>query len=162
MKRIIIIKILSGLINILVCLILAIVILYFQDWFGSGDLRSLVFWTIPLAVGLIVSGRAILTLIRAKNQFLRLLLITFIAGIISFCFVYFVYMFLGPYINSFSFPVFYIWIAGSIGQLVFLDLLLPQESEKLNSINIILGIVVFPLTLLLTVVVIYLISLFCR
>ena len=158
MRRQIIIKILSGLINILICLIGVIIVLYFQDWLGSGDTYSLLFWTIPLSIGLAVSGQTILTLFRTQNRVFRLLLTILTAGLISFGFVYLVYIFLGPWFNAFSIPVFYLWIAGSIGQLLFLDWLLPQTTEKLRPTKTILGIAAFPLTVVLTIIGIYAIS----
>ncbi len=158
MKRPIVIKILSVLINILTCLIGAVIALYFQDWFGSGDTYSLLFWTIPLATGLAVSGQTILTLFRTQNRLFRLLLTILTAGLISFGFVYLVYIFLGPWINAFSIPIFYLWIAGSFGQLLFLDWLLPQTTDRLKPTKAILGIAAFPLTVVVTIIGIYAIS----
>ena len=154
-----VIKILSTLINLLICLVGAIITLYFQDWFGSSDTYSLLFWTIPLAIGLAVSGQTILTLFRVQKRLFRFLLIILSAGIISFGFVYLVYMFLGPWINAFSIPIVYLWITGSLGQLLFLDRLLPRAAEKLKPTKIILGIVAFPLTVVVTVIGMYVISL---
>lgn len=158
MKGLIVIKILSGLINILICFIGVLIALYLQDWFGSGDTYSLLFWTIPLATGLAVSGQTILTLFRTRNRAFRILLSLITAGLISFGFVFLVYMFLGPWINAFSLPVFYLWIAGSFGQLLFLDWLLPKSDAKLKLTKIVLGIASFPLTIVITVIVIYAIS----
>lgn len=158
MRRPIIIKIFSGLINILTSLIGAFIALSFQNWFGSSDTYSMLFWTVPLAVGLAVSGQTILTLFRTQNRLLRLLLTVLTSGLIAFGFVYLVYMFLGPWINAFSIPVFYLWIAGTFGQLLFLDLLLPQKVEQLTITKTVLGIVFFPLTVIATVIGIYAIS----
>ena len=155
MKRPIILKIFSGLINILTCLIGALIALYFQDWFGSSDTYSLLFWTIPLATGLAVSGQTILKLFRTQNQLLRLLLTILTSGLIAYGFVYLIYMFLGPWINAFSLPVFFLWIVGTFGQLLFLDLLLPKTAEKLKPAKTVLGIVAFPLTVVATIVAIY-------
>lgn len=158
MRRPIIIKIFSGLINILTCLIGALIALYIQDWFGSSDTYSLLFWTIPLATGLAVSGQTILTLFRTRNRLFRLLLTILTAGLIAFGFVYLVYIFLGPWINAFSIPVFYLWIAGTFGQLLFLDLLLPQTTEKLKPTKTVLRIAAFPLIMIATIIGIYAIS----
>lgn len=158
MRRPIIIKIFSGLINILTCLIGAFIALSLQNWFGSSDTYSLLFWTVPLAVGLTVSGQTILTLFRTQNRLLRLLLTVLTSGLIAFGFVYLVYMFLGPWINAFSIPVFYLWIAGTFGQLLFLDLLLPQKVEQLKITKTVFGIAGFPLTVIATIIGIYAIS----
>jgi hypothetical protein len=158
MKRPVIIKILSGLINILTCLIGALIALYFQDWFGSSDTYSLLFWTIPLSAGLAVSGQTLLTLFRTQNRLFRLLLTVVTAGLIAFGFVYLVYLLLGPWFNAFSIPVFYLWIAGTFGQLLFLDLLLPYRKENLKPSKTILGVAAFPLTVVATIIGIYALS----
>ncbi len=155
MRRPIIIKIFSLLINTLICLIGALIALYFQNWFGCSDTYSLLFWTIPLATGLAVSGQTILSLFRTENRLLRLLLTVLTAGLIAFGFVYLVYLFLGPWINAFSIPVFYLWIAGTFGQLLFLDLLLPQTVENLKPTKTVLGMAAFPLTVIAIVIGIY-------
>lgn len=89
---------------------------------------------------------------------LRLLLTILTAGLIAYGFVYLVYMFLGPWINAFSIPVFYLWIAGTFGQLLFLDLLFPQTTEKLKPTKTVLGIAAFPLTIVAAIIGIYAIS----
>lgn len=150
MKKPIIIKILSILIHIAICLISTIIILYFQDWFGSGDIYSLLIWTFSLATGVAVSGQTILSLIRTQNLLFRLLLIILSAVFFSFVFVCLVYFFIGPWFNAFSVPVFYLWIAGAIVQLFFLDRFLPKTTKKLRPSKIIIAIVAFPLTVLLT------------
>ncbi|MEM8584102.1 MAG: hypothetical protein AAGF87_07535 [Bacteroidota bacterium] len=153
-----IIKIFSALINILICLIGAIIVLYLQDWFGSGDIYALLFWTVPLAVGLAASGQTVLTLFRTKNRLLRLLLMVLTSGLIAFGFVYLVYMLVGPWINAFSMPVFYLWMASTFGQLLYLDLLLPKTAEELKPTKTALGIAAFPFTVMATVIGIYAIS----
>src|SRR5205823_114847 len=98
MNRPIIIKLLSGLINILTCLIAVTIVLFRQDWFGKGDTYAFVFWTVPLAVALAISGKTILTIYRTTIFLLRLLLIIFTAGILSFGWAYCVALVLGPWI----------------------------------------------------------------
>ncbi len=158
MKRSIIIKVLSGLLNILTCLIGTLVVLSFQDWFGSNDIYPLLFWTIPLSTGLVVSGKNILTLFRTQNRILRLLLIILTAILIPFAFVYLVSMFLGSWINAFSLPIFHLWIVGTFVQLLFLDLFLLKITKKIKPIKTLLKIVILPITIILTIIGMYMIS----
>lgn len=155
MKRSLIIKFLSGLLNVLVCLGAVTIFLYRQEWFGKGDIYSFIFWTIPLATGLAVSGKTILSILRADKIYLRVVFILFISGLISYGWIYFVLLILGPWINTFSFPIFYLWTVGNFFQLLFLDKFLQRVEGKSKFV---LGLVAFPLTLILAVVAIYSLS----
>ena len=152
MTRPVIIKLISGLLNILTCLAAITVVLIGQDFFGKGDIYAFFFWTIPLAIGLSISGQTILELYRTKKFLLRLLLIVLTAGLISFGWVYFVYLILGPWINTFSFPIFYLWIIGNAIQLLFLDWRLPRTTEQQKKSKLLLRLFIFPLTLVLTII----------
>lgn len=151
-------KLFSGLLNILTCLIATTVILFRQDWFGSGDTYSFVFWTIPLAVGLAISGETILNLFRTLHFLLRLLLIIVTAGLVSIGWVYFIYLILGGMINAFSIPIFYLWIGGCAVQFLFLDWRLPKPTEKPKTFKVVLGLLAFPLTLIIVVVAMFIFS----
>ena len=129
-----------------------------QNWFGKGDTYAFIFWTIPLAIGLSISGQTILGIFRTRIFLVRLLLILLIAGLISFGWVYFVYLILGPWINTFSFPIFYLWIIGNTTQLLFLDWRLLKQTENPKTSKIILRLLSFPLILIIVVAGIYLIS----
>ena len=153
-----IIKLLSGLLNILICLIATTVILFWQDWFGSGDMYSFLFWTVPLAIGLSVSGATILNLFRSTHVLLKLFLIILTAVFISFGWVCFIYLILGGMIYTFSIPIFYLWIGACIIQLIFLDTFLPNPVEKPKVFKLVLRILLFPVTLLVVVVTMFLLS----
>lgn len=153
-----IIKFLSGLINILTCLLVLAIVLYRQDWFGKGDTYAFVFWTLPLAIGLSVSGKTIVNLFRTSSFLLRLLLIILSAGLLSFAWAYCVALVLGPWMGAFSIPILYLWIGGSILQLLFLDWRLPKQAEKQNVLKVILGLLSFPLILVVVVIGMYLFS----
>lgn len=156
MERPIIIKFASWLLNILVCLIAVAIDLYRQEWFGKGDIYSFVFWTIPLATGLTVSGTAMLSLLKSENIYVRVLFVLFISTLVAYGWIYFVYLILGPWINAFSFPVFYLWTTGNFFQLFLLDRFLKRIERKSR---VVYGLLAFPLTLLLTVIAIYALSL---
>lgn len=155
MKNPIIIKILSGLVNLLSGLAAAIVILYFQDWFGSGDTYSYLFWTIPLSIGIAIFGKSILNLFPLKNKQLRLLITLIVSVVISFGWVYGVYLILGPWINAFSIPVFLLWIIGMFFQLAFIDQFIQTQHTKTTAKSYIKVILGFPIILILSVIGIY-------
>ncbi len=158
MNRPFIVNFLSGLINILTCLVAAIIVLYRQDWFGKGDIYAFIFWTVPLAVALSVAGKTIINLIRRKHFLLRLLFIILTAGVLSFGWAYCVALVLGPWISAFSIPILYLWIGGSILQLLFLDWRLPKQAERSKVSKVISGLLSFPMTLIVVVIVMYLFS----
>ena len=155
MKRSLSTKILSALVNILVCLVAVTLVLYLQEWFGKGDIYSFLFWTTPLAVGLAASGKAILSILNTDKVYFRVVFALFISGLISYGWIYFVYLILGLWINAFSFPILYPWIVGNFCQLLFLDKFLHEVEGKSKFV---FGLVAFPLTLLFTVIVIYSLS----
>src|SRR5262249_16861651 len=136
----------------------ATVALIRQDFFGKGDINAFFFWTLPLAIGLSVSGQTILNLFRTKVFLFRLLLILLTTGLISFGWIYFIYLILGPWINAFSLPIFYLWIIGNTVQLLFLDWRLPKATEQLKFPKLLLQLFLFPLTVVVTVIIIFTIS----
>lgn len=160
MKKLFFLKAISGLINIFSGLLAATIFLLFQDWFGSGDLSSYIYWTLPIAVGLSISGETILELFKSKNVVLRLFLIIVIAAIISFGWVFCLYLIIGPWINAFSVPVFYLWIIGSVFQLFFLDLFVSKPTEQLKSSQITIRLLGFPLSVVVTVLLLFVFSSF--
>ena len=160
MNRPIIIKVLSAFLNILTCLISLSLVLYRQKWFGKGDFSAFIFWTIPFAVALAVSGKTIIYIARSVHFLIRVFLIVLISVILSFSWALCVALFLGPWIGAFSFPLLYLWIAGSIIQLLFLDWRLPTSASKLKISKIILGLLSFPLLLIVVTIFISILSIF--
>ena len=150
MKRSLSIKIVSGVLNLLACLILVIIVLIRQDFLGKGDIYAFLFWTIPLVVGLSVSGQVIVDIFKFKNPFLRRLLIVSASILISAGWVYVVYLVLGPWINTFSFPIFYVWIFGNSVQLLFIDWRLPKSVEQKKVSKVLMRLLLFPVSLVLT------------
>ena len=160
MQNPIIIKTLSCLVNLLSGLIAALIILYFQDWFGSGDTYSYIFWTIPLSIGIAIFGKSILNFFPISNKLLRLLIVLIVSVTISFGWVYGVYLILGPWIHAFSIPVFILWIVGMTFQLIFIDRFIHTEQKKTTVISALKVILGFPGILFLSVISIYGLSFF--
>jgi hypothetical protein len=158
MNRPFIIKLLSGLINILTCLVVLTIVLLRQDLFGKGDTYAFVFWTIPLAIGLAIKGKTILNLFRTTPFLLRLAFIILTAGLLSFGWTYCVSLILGPWIGAFSIPILYLWIVACILQLLFLDWRLPKPTEKQKVLKIIFGLLSFLLILIVVVISMYFFS----
>ena len=160
MRKSVIIKLISGFVNVLTGLIVALIVLFFQNWFGSDDLASYMFWTIPLAVGFAIFGPHFLQLFSNLDKTYRIFFMILIAVVIAFIWLYMVYLALGPWINAFSIPVFYLWIIGNVFQLLFLDWQLPKQKAKKTTVKIILGILGLPLTAIACAVLLYAISFF--
>ncbi|MCB9351091.1 MAG: hypothetical protein H6573_26840 [Lewinellaceae bacterium] len=154
-KRPFITKLFSILLNLLTCLIAAAIILYRQDWFGKGDTRAFMFWTVPLALGLAVSGETLLNLFRTLGFGLRLLIIIAAAGLLSFAWAYSVVLMLGVWSGAFSFSILPLWMAGCTVQLLFLDWRLPQPTDKIKGSKVLLGFLSFPAALMVGVFAMY-------
>ena len=152
MKTRIIIKILSSLVNLITGLVVAIIILYFQDWFGSGDIYSYIFWSIPLSIGIAVYGKSILNLFPIKNKILRLLMSLMFSVVISFGWVFINYLIFGPLLSAFSIPIFLLWIISVFFQLVFIDTLIKTQFTKTTAENYTQLILGFPIVLILSMI----------
>jgi hypothetical protein len=153
MSRPVTIKLFGALLNVLTFLLVSVVILFLHNWYQSGDTYALLFWTIPLAAGLAISGGSILQLLKTSNKTLRIVLIFVLAVLISLGWLYVVGLFWGSPFIGFDFALFYLWIAGSFIQLLFLDRCLPKLG-KTEVWKIAFGLLVFPV---IVIVLIYLI-----
>lgn len=149
------IKILSGLINVITCLVIITIILYFQNWFDSSDTYSFIFWTIPLAVGVSFCGDLFLQLFRTTRFALRLLIIFILAVLFSFYWCLCINLYLGPWIAAFGIPFLYLWIAGSFAQLLFLEYRLPKKNSNQKTLNVLLGLLAFPFIPIATILIMY-------
>ena len=160
MKNPVIIKILSVLVNLLIGFVSAILILYFQDWFGSDDTYSYLFWTIPLSIEIAIFGKSLLNLFPIINKTGRLLMILLIAVAISFVWVYAVYLILGPWISAFSIPVSLLWIVGTFFQLVFMDRFIQSDRTKTTAFSVLKIVLGFPIVFILCLLSMYGLSFF--
>lgn len=145
-----IIKLLSVLVNIFTCLIAVVIVLTRQDWFGKGDTYSFVFWTIPFAVAISISGEAFLSLFRKANFLSGILFIIIISIIIAVVWTYCTALVLGPWIGAFSFPILYLWIVGGFIQLLFLNWRLPKPLKVQY-----LKLLYFPLGLISVLIILF-------
>ena len=143
----VIIKLLSALISLVTFVLLSVIILALHNWYQSGDTYSFVFWTIPLATGLALSGGSIIPLIKTPNVALKVFFIFIIACLVSLVWFYAMFAFWGVMENPLSFQPFYLWIAGSFVQLLFLDMRLPRPAVIIISWTVVLGIFAFPVLL---------------
>jgi hypothetical protein len=139
------IKLFSGLIHIVTGIVTALIVLFSQNWFGDGDIWSYLFWTIPLAIGISVIGNNLLGLIPTENKLLRVVGIAIISGIFSYAWVWVLYLIIGPWINAFSIPIFYLWAIGMLFQLLYLDWKLPKDEKRKSIKKNLTRLLLFPL-----------------
>jgi len=156
MSKPLVIKILSLVVSVIVCLLMATSVLAQQDFWGIGDLKALLIWQLPLAVGLATGGEAILRLLNAFQFYLRAFFVLLCSVVLVVCWVYTVYLFLGLWTNAFSFPVFYLWLAGCVAQFLFLDWMLPKASSLENATTLLKELAWFPVAIVSTSTLIYL------
>lgn len=158
MNNPIIVKFLSFFVNILTCLVSAIIVVYLQDWFGKGDIYAFIFWTVPFAAGIALSGAAFLSFFRETRLIFKLLFIILMAGLLSLGWAYSVATILGVWIGAFSFPILYLWIGGCAVQLLFLNWRLPLPEERPKLTDTIIGILYLPVSLVTIVLILYYLS----
>lgn len=123
----------SALVNIFVSLVVAVGLLARQQGFGSGDLGSFFFWTLPLALLVAALGPAGLRPLRRVPGGVRWVLLGLLAGLVTVGWLYGVALVLGPWMGAFSFPIVYPWLLGVAAQLFFQDYFLFRPREKAVS-----------------------------
>lgn len=108
----------SAIINLFVSCSVAIVFINMNQGFGSSDLWTFIFWTLPfvgLAAGITSPS---IKLYRRLSFVLRLIVAVIIGALVGFLWTYIVAIFLGPWFGAFSFPVIYCWIVGGISGMI--------------------------------------------
>jgi hypothetical protein len=104
----------AGLVAVAGAVLAAVGYLATNKWFGSSDLRGMVFWSIPLGVmvfGVVFLLRQALTRFAYGWQYMALVPLGALLGIgwgVAAAFI------LGGWIFAFSFPVFFCWLAGGL------------------------------------------------
>ena len=90
-----------------------------RDGFGSGDLFPLVFWTFPLALGLMFVGCLLNRLEEIPPLAIRMIIAVVLGGLCGFLWTILVATWMGPWFSAFSFPMAMTWmIGGAIGLLI--------------------------------------------
>ena len=121
LKRFLSLSLASALVNVVVSLLGAAGLLARQQGFGSGDIGSFFFWTLPLALLVAVLGLAGLRPLRRVPGGVRWVLVVGAAGLVTVGWLYGVALVLGPWMGAFSFPIVYPWLLGVAAQLFFQD-----------------------------------------
>jgi hypothetical protein len=130
MKNSWVLKAASALVNVVCCAVVLGLVLFTQSGFGKGDTSAFLYWTVPLSVAIAVGGKAVIALFNPAWLGVRLLSVMLTAAALAYGWVWLVYLILGPSINSFSFPIFYLWFIGNFAQLVFLSCFLPSPIKQ--------------------------------
>lgn len=141
-------KIISVGLHLVVGLALVLIVLAAQDWFGSGDMGTYLFWTLPLALSIAFSSQSILNLL-PKQRIVRFVGIAFGSIAASLIWLQALIQMLSSWIYAFSIPIVYLFMAASFLQLLFLDWKLTRQEDKPLRQNL-LGLLVFPLVMVTT------------
>ncbi|GAB3638689.1 hypothetical protein GCM10027422_42790 [Hymenobacter arcticus] len=108
-------------------------LLAWQRGFGSGDIGSFFFWTLPLAMGVAAAGPVVLRLLERVPASGRWLLLLGAVLLGAFGWLRVVLWALGPWGGAFSFPLVYPWLIGVAAQLFFQNRFLLHDPEKVVS-----------------------------
>lgn len=103
---------LGMLLNMAASLVVVIVALALQQWFGAADISSFLFWTFLFAAAVATVAPAILKCIQPLTRWMKygLLVVAAIGGAVAW--ICAVSLALGPWMGAFSFSVLYPWMAG--------------------------------------------------
>lgn len=118
----------SALVNLVACALVLALLLLGQQGFGKGDTSAFLCWTIPLALAIAAGRRTWAALFGTSRPAVRVLTLLVVAAALAYGWLWLVHLVLGPLLYAFSFPVFYVWLAGSSAQLVFLSYYLPAPA----------------------------------
>jgi len=118
----------SALVNLVACALVLALLLLAQQGFGTGDTGAFLCWTVPLALAIAAGRRTWAALFGTSRPAVRGLAILVVAAALAYGWLWLVHLALGPLLYAFSFPVFYVWLAGSSAQLAFLSYYLPAPA----------------------------------
>ncbi|MEP6620910.1 MAG: hypothetical protein ABJE47_16415 [bacterium] len=85
-----------------------------NDWFGSGDLRAMVFWSLPPAVLVAALAAPVARRLNRSGAFLHYLVLVPLGAAVGFLWTVCAAMLLGGWIATFSFPVLFCWVGGGV------------------------------------------------
>jgi hypothetical protein len=83
-----------------------------SDWFGAGDLRGLLFFTLPLLLVLVVSGIGLARKLAQRPTWIGLAIGSAVGIGIGFLWTLANALLLGPWFGAWSFPVLLCWTTG--------------------------------------------------
>ncbi|HEX2787718.1 MAG TPA: hypothetical protein VHP32_07420 [Ignavibacteria bacterium] len=144
MKRALLVKFISILVNVTAGSIFLIPFLIYRQSFGFSDIMSFAFSTIPLALSVSITGDKFLSFSQKLLSGLRFFIAIFIGLILGFVWTYIVYFILGYLFAAISIPILYLWIIGSAAQLVFLQKFSDFSRIKNKKRSLVLGAIFFP------------------
>lgn len=153
MKNPILTRLLSGVIHFLVAF--GSLKLVLQDQTATNKIAPYAFfyWTIPLILALMVSGGAIVGLFKGRSYMFRFMLILVSSVGLSMIWQFAITQLLGTTKGNLEDTVVYTWGAGTFLQLLFLEWRLPKSTEKKEPAVVVLGLISFPLTAVLSILI---------
>ncbi len=151
MKNPILTKIISALIHFLVCYLSFTFYISKLDTDIKINSFAFFYWTIPFLLALTVSGGAILGLFKGRSSMFRFLMIVVSSVGLSLLWQFSVTKLVGTGAGAFDNSILYTWGIAAFVQLLFLQWRLPKSTEKKEPAVVVLGLLSFPLTAVLSV-----------
>jgi hypothetical protein len=93
-------------------LLAALVFLWSNDWFGSGDLSAFNYWNAIFTVLLSAAGLVLMKYLCLLPPLVRSVVAVLTGSALGFLWTVVVYVMLGQWFGAFSFPVLYCWVIG--------------------------------------------------
>lgn len=146
MKNPIITRVLSAVLSVLFCYGLSRMGLLGDNLNNQVITSALIYWTVPLALGIAVGGGVLVNLFRRATKLRRFIYPILAAIAISSVWQFSVSALLGPINGTFDSSVVFAWTGAVLLQLLFLQWRLPKEAEKPQFSVIIARILTIPVT----------------
>lgn len=153
-------KTLSVLLHLVLAELALLVVLVVINGFPQLETYSYLvfFWTLPFSLGLAVSSQTILERYGHMSVFRKLLLTVLISAFLAYAWELSLTQLLGPLNVALNLPIVYIWFTGAFIQLSFLNWLLPKRELKKEFTRFLMGILFFPMTAVLSLLLMYYIT----
>lgn len=153
MRNPIVVRILSLLASLLVCFLALKFYIEKQETDIHLKSSAFLYWSIPLALAVTVSGSSILWIFRKRSILFRIVMIVVSSIGISLLWQFALEQLVDMKPGAYKEPMLYTWGGATFVQLLVMELLLKKSDEKKESSTIALGLLSFPLTSVLAILV---------
>lgn len=85
-----------------------------NSWFGTGDIWTMLLWSLPLGFMLTGVTRLLSPWLTTAGALTRYAVLLPVGGLLGVVWSFFAALLLGGWIGAFSFPVFFCWVAGGL------------------------------------------------
>lgn len=106
--------------NVLIGGLLGYFVCAFNDWFGFNDLYPALFWQFFIGLTILSLSKNMNRLMKQARWYTSTIFVFISAIVIAYGARLLMYILLGGYVNAFSVPLFFMFVAGNFSQLMII------------------------------------------